>query len=124
MIAGILAWIKMAKDKGLYDKSRDALGAFWRVVTLDYTIDENMNSQRIKNIDEHVAAALAWLTSAVHHKTQVSVREQLFDIGRRYDSGATVQVGDKVFVLISSDVPFVLRSSDSGKACFFVVGDC
>jgi hypothetical protein len=59
MIAGILAWLKMAKDKELYDKSRDALGAFWRVVTLDYTIDENMNSQRIKNIDEHFAAALA-----------------------------------------------------------------
>lgn len=33
MIAGILAWLKMAKDKELYDKSRDALSAFWRVVT-------------------------------------------------------------------------------------------
>lgn len=50
--------------------------------------------------------------------------QQYFITDKGYMGMGNPQVGDKVFVLIGSDVPFVLRSSDHGEDCFFVVGDC
>jgi hypothetical protein len=49
----------------------------------------------------------------------MAVGQQFFITDKGYMGMGNPQVGDKVFVLIGSDVPFVLRSSDQDEACFF-----
>jgi hypothetical protein len=142
MIVAISVWLQMAglpgQDRELYVGGGDRSTAFWRTVTRDYTFNENMDPQRISNADEHIVAASKWWNSVVDHNQSATTLEKKFEFlvagtaagqqffltTKGYMGMGNPQIGDRVFVLMGGDVPFVLRPGEKDEAYFFVIGDC
>jgi hypothetical protein len=138
----ISIWRQLAdlptRDSEPYIRGEDRKSAFWRTVTRDYSFNDELDFERVADVEKHTTSASVWWARVTDESRNQSatdatqkferlvgnivVGQQFFLTQEGYMGLGNPRPGDKVFVLLGGDVPFLLRPR-SNAGGFLLVGD-